>query len=188
MQSFLTALSFLTIIPIRFREQPSPEVVARARFWFPVAGIVLGAALGGWTALMAAMQLPMLGAFLVLVVWVGLTGGLHLDGLCDLCDGLFGGKTPEERLNILKDPHLGSFGLIGGVGVLLGKFVGLQALLERSTFQAPLLIAVGVIAARCFVLTMAAGARYPRENGTGKVLVEATTTTEGFLNLAYAAC
>ena len=42
---------------------------------------------------------------------IGLTGALHVDGFCDLCDGLFGGQTAEERLRIMKDPHLGTFGL-----------------------------------------------------------------------------
>jgi len=41
-------------------------------------------------------------AFLVLTAWVVLTGALHLDGFCDLCDGLFGGRTPEDRLRIMQ--------------------------------------------------------------------------------------
>src|SRR5262245_7784799 len=99
MRSFLVALAFLTVVPVRFRTLPDAAAVARARFWYPVVGVLLGAALGGWTALLIrwGRPLPVI-AFLVLLAWVALTGALHLDGFCDLCDGLFGGRTAEERL------------------------------------------------------------------------------------------
>ena len=52
-----------------------------------------------------------------LVVWVFLTGGLHLDGLADCCDGLLASTAVERRLEIMKDPHVGAFGVIGaGLG------------------------------------------------------------------------
>ncbi|MBV9122230.1 MAG: adenosylcobinamide-GDP ribazoletransferase, partial [Planctomycetes bacterium] len=82
------ALAFLTVLPLRFRQEPSGADVARSRFWFPLVGLLLGALLGVWMAGIEWLQLPALGAFLVLLAWVGLTGALHLDGFCDLCDGL----------------------------------------------------------------------------------------------------
>src|SRR5436309_3166057 len=107
MHTLLVALAFLTILPIRFRKLPSLEVVARSRFWYPFVGLLLGLLLA---SALAGLRMTHLSdgviAFLVLVLWVGLTGALHLDGLCDTCDGLFGGHTPEERLRIMKDPHV----------------------------------------------------------------------------------
>src|SRR5262249_33941476 len=144
MQSFLVALSLLTVIPVRFREAPTPISVARARFAFFIIGILLGLLLGGFAALLAPLDRPMVCAVLVLAAWIGITGALHLDGFCDLCDGLFGGKTPEERLAILKDPHLGTFGLVGGCLLLLGKFVGLATLFQRAPAETPLLLAASV--------------------------------------------
>src|SRR5262249_36912768 len=131
MHSFRTALGFLTVLPVGFRELPPPAVVARARYWLPVVGGLLGMLLGTWTALLVELTSSWLAAFLVLVAWVGLTGALHLDGFCDLCDGLFGGHTAEDRLQIMKDPHLGTFGLTGGVLLLLGKLVLLHEALDR---------------------------------------------------------
>src|SRR6266516_4837113 len=110
MHSLLVALAFLTVLPVRLRELPSPQFVARSRFWFPVVGLLLGGLLGGWMALLIRL-LPARGsltAFLTLFTWLGLTGALHLDGLCDLCAGLFGGRTPEDRLRIMKDPRRGT--------------------------------------------------------------------------------
>ncbi len=177
MRSLLVALAFLTVVPVRFRECPTESDVLRSRFWYPVVGLLLGALLGGALALAAPLALPMVGAFLVLLLWVGLTGALHLDGFCDLCDGLFGGRTPEERLRIMKDPHLGTFGLAGGVLLLLGKFAALHALITSE--RGPWVVAAAVMTARCLVLFLAAGARYPRPEGTGKVLIGTISAAEG---------
>ena len=187
--SFLVALTLLTVIPIHLSALPDDRTVARARLWFPAVGLLLGLLLGGLT--FAAGFVPaLIGAFVILIAWVGLTGALHIDGCCDLADGLFGGRTPEDRLRIMKDPHVGSFGLVAGVLLLLGKFVGLAALLtcERRDL-APWLIGLAVLTGRCLVLTVAAAARYPRPGGAGKLVVEATCVPEAalFALLALAA-
>jgi adenosylcobinamide-GDP ribazoletransferase len=187
-QSFLVALGFLTILPVPLRTLPAAAVVARSRWWYPVIGVLLGALLGGGTALLACSGLSVpLRAFLILLAWVLLTGALHLDGLCDLADGLFGGRSPEERLRILKDPHLGVFGLTAGVLALLGKFVLLSELLNQHQVEADWIVGAAVAAARCLVLCLAAGAHYPRPEGTGKALVEGTRGWEaGFFVLLAA--
>jgi adenosylcobinamide-GDP ribazoletransferase len=174
MKSFLTALAFLTVFPVPFRDQQSANIVSRSRFWFPVVGLLLGAILGGWTELTQQLGVPMVSAFLVLLAWVGITGALHLDGLCDCCDGMFGGDSVEDRLRIMKDPHLGTFGMAGGVLLLLGKFVGLMAVANESTVSSFKTIGAAVFVSRCLVFVMAAGARYPRPEGTGKVFIGAT--------------
>jgi adenosylcobinamide-GDP ribazoletransferase len=182
MRSFLVALSFLTIFPVRFREMPAPRDLARSRFWYPVVGLLLGATLAvGCAAMTAAWHAPLIAAFLLLVAWVILTGALHLDGFCDLCDGLFGGHTPQERLRILRDPHLGTFGLAGGVLLLLGKFAFLYELIASQPARTPWVVGAAIVMARCLVLSVAAGARYPREQGTGKIIVEATRWPEAIL-------
>src|SRR5271165_7031740 len=119
MTSLLVAVAMLTIVPIRFPKLLDDAVVARARLWFPLVGLLLGGFLAGWTLLLTAIAPPRVSAFLVLAAWVLVTGALHLDGFCDLCDGLFGGWTAEERLRILRDPRRGSFALVGGCLLLL---------------------------------------------------------------------
>ncbi len=71
---------------------------------------------------------------LTLVVWVVLTGGLHLDGLADCCDGLLASTTVERRLEIMKDPHMGAFGVTGLVLVLLLKAAALASLTPATSF------------------------------------------------------
>jgi adenosylcobinamide-GDP ribazoletransferase len=59
---------------------------------------------------------------------VALSGGLHLDGLADCCDGLFASTSPAKRLEIMKDPRLGTFGGLGLLLVLLLKAAALSTL------------------------------------------------------------
>lgn len=174
MHSFLVAVSYLTIVPVHFREAPSNGAVAQSRYWYPMVGLLLGVILGAIT--LAALQIgaTVAGAFAVLVAWVALTGAFHLDGCCDLCDGLFGGQTVEKRLAVMKDPHLGTFGLVGGVLVLLGKFAAVQALLTQAPTRAVVMVVTAAFMARCLVLWVAGGAAYPRDEGTGKAFIEGT--------------
>ncbi len=87
-----------------------------------------------------------------------LTGGLHLDGLMDTCDGVFCVRSPEERLVIMRDSHVGAFGVLGAVCLLLVKFAALGALLagDRQLLLGGLLVApmlsrwAMVLAAVCF--------------------------------------
>ena len=79
MKSFLTALAFLTVFPIQFRQSPSATVVAQSRFWYPLVGLLLGLVLGGWTELVGRLGEPLLQAFLILLAWIALTGALHVD-------------------------------------------------------------------------------------------------------------
>ena len=69
-----------------------------------------------------------------LVVWVVLTGGLHLDGLADCCDGLLASTSVERRLEIMKDPRVGAFGVIALVLVLMLKAAVLGSLVPVSSF------------------------------------------------------
>ena len=73
-----------------------------------------------------------LSAAFLLVTMVIVTRALHLDGLMDVCDGVFGGFTPERRLEIMRDSRVGAFGVVGGVTVLLLKYAALLALLTLS--------------------------------------------------------
>ena len=78
----------------------------------------------------------LLTAALMLFVLSAVTRGLHLDGLMDVCDGIFGGHTPERRLEIMKDPHVGAFGVVGLVLILLLKFGALASLNANYWFDA----------------------------------------------------
>ncbi|MCI0785831.1 MAG: adenosylcobinamide-GDP ribazoletransferase [Chloroflexi bacterium] len=104
--------------------------ISDSRAYFPLVGLLLGGALVGleWGA--GKIFPPYLTAALLLVFLVAVTRGLHLDGLMDVCDGLFGGFTRERRLEIMRDSNVGAFAVAGAVSVLLLKYGALLSLLS----------------------------------------------------------
>src|SRR5512138_1019611 len=128
------AFGWMTTLPFRLPEDWSAGDSGRAAVWYPFVGLVIGALT--WLAWRgAALLFPQfVTGSITLVVWVALTGGLHLDGLADCCDGLFASVPSERRLEIMKDPHVGAFGTIGLVLILLLKAAALASLTSGAAF------------------------------------------------------
>jgi adenosylcobinamide-GDP ribazoletransferase len=130
--NIIAAIQFLTIVPLAIRRPFTAGELGGAVGWFALIGMALGAFLAG-TDLGLGLLLPRsVTAALLLILWVLATGALHLDGLLDSCDGLFGGHTPEARLRIMRDERAGAFAVIGGILVLLLKYACLAALIDRA--------------------------------------------------------
>lgn len=135
---FFIALQFLTRIPVRLAGEPSPRELGLSLLYYPLVGLLLGALLAGgaWLLLRSGIP-PLLGAALILSLWVALTGALHLDGLADSIDAWAGGRGDRERtLAIMKDPASGPQGVTGLVLVLLLKFAALHSLLGAMNLLA----------------------------------------------------
>lgn len=115
------AFRFLTVLPLPGGAARSPRDVAGAVVYFAPVGAALGLALGLLDRLLLLALSPRLSAVIVTLGWAALTGGLHLDGLADTADGLFGGRTPERRLEIMRDSRLGTYGALALVGLVLLK-------------------------------------------------------------------
>ena len=129
---FFTALGFLTILPTPQSAVFEEEDFGKAGVFYPLAGLVLG---GIWLAagLLLLKVLPAeLAALLTLLVWEGLSGFLHLDGLGDCGDALLAPVKPEKRWEILHDSRLGTFGLVTLFFHLTAKFLALKFLLGSS--------------------------------------------------------
>jgi len=128
----LAALQFLTIVPPIVRRPFTPRQLGRAVGFFPLVGVLLGALLVGLKGLLVhAFPAPVV-AVLLLALWVILTGALHLDGFLDTCDGLFGGRTVEARLDILRDERVGAYAVSGGVLLMLLKYAALACFAHRG--------------------------------------------------------
>ncbi|MDD3250608.1 MAG: adenosylcobinamide-GDP ribazoletransferase, partial [Smithellaceae bacterium] len=109
MRNLRTAFGLLTTLPVGLPGGWKPGDSGRAAFWYPVVGLAVGGLVWlVWFGLSLIFP-ALVASVLALAIWVGLTGGLHLDGLADCCDGLPGSASRERRLEIMKDPHLGAF-------------------------------------------------------------------------------
>ena len=108
--------------------------------WFPAVGLIVGALVAGagWAG---ARIDPWTGALAALIIWVAVTGALHLDGLGDIADaGGAAHKDRERLLAVLGDPHVGSFAVVAIGLQLIAKLVLLHALFDREAFIAALLV------------------------------------------------
>jgi len=143
MRNLRTAFGLLTTLPVGISEPWQPGDSGRAAFWYPVVGLAVGGLV--WLAWLGLNLIfpALVAAVLTLAVWVGLTGGLHLDGLADCCDGLTGSASRERRLEIMKDPHLGAFGVIGLFFVLTLKATALSLLVPSSGLSIVLAATLG---------------------------------------------
>jgi adenosylcobinamide-GDP ribazoletransferase len=133
---FWLAVTFLTTLPAPSFVVPEGGLGPAGR-WFPLVGLLIGLLL--WAVHSFAQWLfppPLVGVFVVLV-WVMLTGGLHLDGLADCCDGLLATTSRERRLEILRDPRVGSFGALGLILTLLIKVLAAGIASPIALLMAP---------------------------------------------------
>jgi len=102
----------------------------------------------------------------LVVLLIMLTGGLHLDGLADVCDGFYAGKTKADTLRIMKDPHLGTMGVVGLISVLVMKVALLNQLPSATLVSALLLFPTISRGGMVWGMWMAPYAR--PEGGTGE--------------------
>ena len=136
------ALKFLTRLPMRTPAAWPDHALAASVPAFPLIGALIGALGGLAFALASWLGLPpLLAALLAVAAQILVTGGLHEDGLADLADGFGGGRTRAEKLRIMRDPRLGSFGALALVLTLLARIAALAALAE------PWLVASALVAA-----------------------------------------
>ena len=122
-------MTFLTIIPASRNLDPSPRDISNSRAFYPAVGLLMGLLLVGVEEGSSRLFSEQLTAAFLVATMVIATRALHLDGLMDVCDGVFGGFTQERRLEIMRDSQVGAFGVAGGVTVLLLKYGALVALL-----------------------------------------------------------
>ncbi len=131
LEDLALAMQFMTRMPIWFKGL-DPSRLHRAAAWFPLVGVFVG----GVGAVCYRFVVPHLGrslaALIVVLVMIVVTGGLHEDGLADCADAFGGGWTREDRLRILKDSRIGSFGAIALV-LSLGARVLLLAILPTGS-------------------------------------------------------
>lgn len=169
MKPFFAALQFLTAIPIPASLGGTEKDLQRSVYFFPAAGLVLG-------ALLAVMDkglglvLPVLPASVIVVTaLIILTGGFHLDGLADTADGFMSSRPRERVLEIMKDSRTGPMGVISVVCVLVLKI----ALLASVTGALrPAVILLMPVAGRCAIVMVMGALPYARpEGGLGSIFM-----------------
>jgi len=148
------AFQFLTRLPTPGPRAWSDDLLARSARYFPLVGLVVGAGSAG-AFLLARLAWPsgMLPALLAVAVGALVTGGFHEDGLADTADGLGGGQTVEQRLAIMKDSRLGTYGALA-LGLVLAARIGALAELQAGWLAAAAIVAAHGLARAAAVVAM----------------------------------
>ncbi|WP_420584274.1 adenosylcobinamide-GDP ribazoletransferase [Ruegeria sp.] len=157
------ALVLLTRLPL----PKLPETVfarqADAAWAFPVVGLIVGlmACAAGWAAM--AMNLPApVSAVILIAVLVMTTGAMHEDGLADTVDGLWGGFTRERRLEIMKDSHIGAYGVLALIFAQIARVALVATLLMAGAYGA---ILAACITSRAFMPVLMTALPNARNSG-----------------------
>lgn len=163
------ALALLTVIPTGARPEPGER--SGSAGWFSAVGLVLGAATAAGMAVAARFITPrdaLLVASIVLAFQALVTRFLHWDGLADVADAWWGGRTTDRRLEIMKDPATGAFGVTALVLAGLLQASSLAQLVSSGSLAVMLSVPVfGRLAA-----TFAAWFGSPaREGGLGRTVM-----------------
>jgi adenosylcobinamide-GDP ribazoletransferase len=130
-ERFLTALAFLTRIPVRSAGR-TPEAIGRSAFLFPVVGALLGAAEVIVLWICRRAMPPALTAAVIVLTGIVLTGALHIDGLADMADGFGGGRARDDVLRIMRDHQIGTYGAIALIMTVLLQISAIASLIERD--------------------------------------------------------
>lgn len=168
MKRFLIALQFLTVLPIKITSEIAEEDFGGSLLYFPVVGMLIGIVPAGMVLLLGFLPNFVL-SVLILIISIVITGGIHLDGFADTCDGFCGQWPKEKILEIMRDSRIGTMGVVGVICLLLLKFTLIVSIPENVLWK--LLIMMAVFARWSQVLACCAS-DYARGEGKAKCFVE----------------
>lgn len=163
MRSFLLMLTFLTRIPVPVEIEFKEETFHRGVYFFPIIGVTIGMVLVGLRFLTKDIPIS-ISAIIVILGYVFITGGLHLDGLADFSDGYFSGRSKSRILEIMSDSHIGTFGVLSLIIYFVVTVPQVGMLSYQTLFLLPL---VG----RCMGLVACSMSRPAKDDGLGASLI-----------------
>jgi adenosylcobinamide-GDP ribazoletransferase len=162
----LVSLRFLTRFPVPFSRTIDPLPLSQGMRFFAVAGLLIGAISGFILVGLRSLHVPVLmAAAFTCMLGALITGALHEDGLADTVDGLFGGKTREQRLLIMRDSRIGTYGAIALGLAMLIRVGAYEALFTLPSTTTILLIAAAGGFSRAMVVDMMWATRPARSDG-----------------------
>lgn len=163
-------LQFFTRIPINIRLSAKAEDYGKGLVFAPFVGLIIGSILAAAAYLLLFIFPKSLAAAITLVLYIIITGGLHLDGLGDTFDGLFSNRSKERILEIMRDSRVGTNAVLAVISVILLNYAALSQI--SSTYFLRIIILMPM-AGRIGSLIGAAFSEYARSGeGLGKSFID----------------
>jgi adenosylcobinamide-GDP ribazoletransferase len=162
----LNSLRFLTRLPIPFARTIDPPAMTQTVRFFAIAGGLIGAMNGLVLIGLHYTHIPsLMVAVFACMIGAVMTGGLHEDGLADSADGLYGGKTREDRLLIMRDSRIGTYGALALGFAILARIGAYQALTARPAIEVILILAAVGAFSRAMMVDLMWATRPARQDG-----------------------
>ena len=180
MKGLIALFKFTTRLPLGNSSNFTEDGVGKSMKFFPFVGIILGLIMyTAHTLLSLYINSSMVIAAVIVVIYVILTGALHLDGLSDTFDGIFSYRSKQRMLEIMKDSRVGANGVIDLVIYFIHNIIFL-ADLESIELPMGAFILLYPVVGRMNTVINCATAPYARTSGMAKDFVE-QTDYKGFL-------
>ncbi|NHI04200.1 hypothetical protein DYY67_1058 [Candidatus Nitrosotalea sp. TS] len=128
-----SVISFLTIIPSKGAEL---DIVAKNMYLFPIAGALIGLMIGGAGYGLSLYVQPLIVGLVLTGALVIITGIHHTDALCDFADGMMAKGTKEKKLKAMRDPAVGSAGVVTVVLYAAGMIMSISMMKGFVLFEA----------------------------------------------------
>ncbi len=171
LKGFLISFSMYSIIPMP-KIDWDKESMKYTFLFFPFIGLIIGGLSYGWITFAVKQDLnPILTAVILVLLPIIFSGGIHLDGLIDTCDAFFSYGDKEKKLEILKDPRTGAFGVIGCSVYLLLSLGVYSQLLQTSGYA--VLLTIGFFISRALGAIALLTVRKAKATGLGSTFAAA---------------
>lgn len=167
---FILMIQFLTTLPIRVNLNVTAEDFGKGLVFAPVVGLLIGGILAGSWYVIRMMFPIQVTAVLIIILYILLTGGLHLDGLGDTFDGLFSNRSRERILEIMRDSRVGTNAVLALIAVLL---INTSLIASFNMYEIFKIIILMPVAGRIGSLVGSGVSNYARSGeGLGKSFID----------------
>ncbi len=132
MNRLYNAMLFYSRLPVPRSVKCAPEILSQSLRYFPLIGIIVGV-IGACAYSLSSLILPhTISIIAAMAAMILTTGALHEDGFADFCDGFGGGYDKESILRIMKDSHIGTYGVIGLIFMIIARYILLSSFDQES--------------------------------------------------------
>lgn len=167
-KDFLLMLQFLTRLPINISLPCEKENFRKGTAFFPLVGLIIGGIELGFYFVFKSILPISITAVLLVLIGILLTGGLHVDGIGDTCDGFFAFKGKNSVIEIMKDSRIGTYACISIVFDILIKYTALSFALQKGAWE---VILLAPILGRGSILILSFIGKPAKPKGTGNFFI-----------------
>ncbi len=164
-RSFVLVITFLTRIPIPVTFDFTQDEFNKGYVFYPLVGLIVGVIISSITFVSLPRSIM---ALFIILLYVYVVGGIHIDGIGDVFDGIFSARKREKMLEIMQDSRIGAFGTIGIVLYFLSLYVGLYELIDLEKYR--YIVLFMPVMAKFSVIIISGLNKYARREGTANII------------------